>query len=428
MSEQTRAPSTERPLSSRRECDSRPRSVGRILCTQEHRQLSKADHNEVAAAPPKGIFADALVPNEAVGLVQCSVDYELFWVRNDDEIETLVKPTEALLRVADELGTPFTIFIDVISIWRYAQLGRNDFVTAVHAQLKDAVQRGHDVQTHIHPHWLHATRDGARWRFDSKYFLLGNFGDDDEVHRLTRDLLLRAKDYLEGLLRPVAPAYRTIAYRAGGYGIQPGERAILRALVDAGYRIDSSIVPGMRMVTARNRIDFRSVPNQSNYYLAPEWGLKRAAAAGILEVPILAGAVDSTAFLRRLMAYMRRWTRPPPRPLFGGGTSLDGETGTTATTGSFASSIRRKLGVVLGRRAVLNFPEDPEVLHNLTRRWLEAAGEQPRAASLLLHSKGLTGEMLDQLRDYVGRVRRDFGSRIAFTTFQDLVAPRGPGG
>jgi len=33
-------------------------------------------------------------------------------------------------------------------------------------------------------------------------------------------------------------------------------------------------------------------------------------------------------------------------------------------------------------------------------------------------------EMLDQLRDYVGRVRREFGSRIAFTTFQDLVVPR----
>jgi hypothetical protein len=144
-------------------------------------------------------------------------------VRNDDEVETLVKPTEALLRATDELGTPFTIFIDLISVWRYAEFGPSDFVAAVNAQLVDAVQRGHDVQTHIHPHWLHATRDGARWRFDSKYFLLGNFRDEDEVHRLTRDLLVRAKEYLEGLLRPVAPAYRTVAYRAGGYGIQPGE-------------------------------------------------------------------------------------------------------------------------------------------------------------------------------------------------------------
>jgi hypothetical protein len=99
--------------------------------------------------------------------------------------------------------------------------------------------------------WLHATRDGARWRFDSKYFLLGNFGDEDEVHRLTRDLLLRAKEYLEGLLRPVAPAYRTVAYRAGGYGIQPRERAILRALVDAGYRIDFRSQPVQLLSLAR---------------------------------------------------------------------------------------------------------------------------------------------------------------------------------
>jgi hypothetical protein len=365
------------------------------------------------------MFADTVLSYRAIGLVQCSVDYELFWIRNFDEVETLVKPTAALLRVADELGTPFTIFVDVLSVWRYAELGRNDFVAAVEAQLVDAVQRGHDVQTHIHPHWLRAAYDGACWSFDPECFLLGNFGDENEVYRLTHEVLVRAKGYLENLLRPVAPAYRTIAYRAGGYGIQPGERPILRALADAGYKIDSSIVPGKWSITAANQIDFRSVPDQPNYYLSAEGGLERATAKGILEVPIIAGTVDSLTFLRRLTAHLR--TNPPP-PLFGGGTSIDDARGRQTFTESLSFSVRRKLSMVLGRRVALSLPEEPVVMHNLTRRWLDGADGRPRAGSLLMHAKGLTAEMLDQLREYVGRVRADFGPRIAFTTFRDLVA------
>jgi hypothetical protein len=374
------------------------------------------------AGQSRSMFSDAVLSCGAVGLVQCSVDYELYWIRNFDEVETLVKPTAALLRVADELGTPFTIFVDVLSVWRYAEFGRSDFVAAVEAQLVDAVRRGHDVQTHIHPHWLRAVYDGACWSFDPECFLLGNFGDENEVYRLTHELLVRAKEYLESLLRPVVPAYRTIAYRAGGYGIQPGERAILRALADAGYQIDSSIVPGKRAITAANQIDFRFVPDQPNYYLSAEGGLERATSVGILEVPILSGTVDSLAFLRRLRAYLRRRTNPARRPLFGGGTSVDDASGRQAFSESLGSSVRRKLSIVLERRAELNIPEEPAVMQNLTHRWLDGAGGRPRAGSLLMHAKGLTSEMLDQLREYVGRVRNDLGPRVAFTTFRELVA------
>jgi hypothetical protein len=80
----------------------------------------------------------------------------------------------------------------------------------------------------------------------------------------------------------VAPAYRTIAYRAGCYGIRP-EPAILLALADAGHQIDSSIVPSKRAISAANRIEFRSVPGQPNYYLSAEGGLERATAEGIIE-------------------------------------------------------------------------------------------------------------------------------------------------
>jgi hypothetical protein len=116
-----------------------------------------------------------------------SIDYEVFWTRNDDEIRVLVDPTERLLRQAEELGVRYTLFVDVLSLFRYRELGLPRFVDAVEHQLRGAVRRGHDVQTHLHPHWLTAERNGDEWSFDPESFLLGTFGDADQVYSRTKE-------------------------------------------------------------------------------------------------------------------------------------------------------------------------------------------------------------------------------------------------
>jgi hypothetical protein len=105
-----------------------------------------------------------------------SIDYEIFWTYNDDEVRVLIEPTERLLRQAEELGVRYTLFVDVLCLFRYRELGLHHFVDAVEDQLRDAVLRGHDVQTHLHPHWLTAERKDRIWSFDSRTFLLGNIG------------------------------------------------------------------------------------------------------------------------------------------------------------------------------------------------------------------------------------------------------------
>ena len=70
------------------------------------------------------------------------------------EEKVLIDTTEALLTVSEELGIPMNIFCDVACLWRYRKLGQQDFPNAVEKQLRQAIVRGHDVQAHIHPHWL----------------------------------------------------------------------------------------------------------------------------------------------------------------------------------------------------------------------------------------------------------------------------------
>ena len=114
------------------------------------------------------------------------------------------------------------------------------------------MRRGHDVQTHLHPHWLRARREGRRWLTHTEHFLVG-----DLQLETTKALLARASSYLTDLLRPVDPHYACVAFRAGNYGLQPNVEAVFAALRETGYLLDSSVVPRFLLTNAVNRIDLR---------------------------------------------------------------------------------------------------------------------------------------------------------------------------
>jgi hypothetical protein len=352
-----------------------------------------------------------------------SIDYELFWTRNDDEVRVLVEPTERLLRQAEELGVRYTLFVDVLCLFRYRELGLPRFVDAVEHQLRDAVRRGHDVQTHLHPHWLTAERKDREWSFDGNSFVLGALGDADQVGSRTRGLLERARQYFEALLKPVSPDYRTIAYRAGGFGLQPNERAVLRALEETGYLIESSVVPGMRRVTGRYYVDFTSVPARGNWIIGSEGGLDQESAAGLLEVPIPAASIDPLPYVRQIATYLSQRVGRRRGFLYGYGHSYDAARGRAADVGHVGESWSRKLRMLRSRGSRLSIPIAPmPVLKNLTQNWIARhARDGAVAFSLLLHSKGLTQNMLDDVESYTHWIRSRYSGQVAFLTFLELA-------
>ena len=205
-----------------------------------------------------------------------SADYELYFGENYlSENEVLIKPTEELLQVFKEEGIPITLFADVACVWRHRSLGVGaDFVSLFEDQLQRAVRKGHDVQLHLHPHWLTSQYDGQAWYADDSRFKLSDIGYAKGQNGLTaEELIVRGKDYLEDLLRPVDPFYRCLAFRAGGFGVQPDDKALIRALLSAGFKIDSSIAPGMFLKSKVNQIDFRQIPSKLNYEMGPRYGI-----------------------------------------------------------------------------------------------------------------------------------------------------------
>lgn len=217
-----------------------------------------------------------------------SADYELFLGGNYcNETEVLINPTNILLKLFDDLKIPITLFADIFSILRYKEQDLLDFPDSAEKQLKDAIRRGHDVQSHVHPHWNFTQIEGKTYTVNADYFLLGNLDSDKEIlSTKIRNYLSMSRFYLNDLLQQVRDNYSCVAFRSGGYGLQPNSEVVMNALIDSGFIIDSSIVPDFVFKSNVNSIDFSHVPKMANYYLDCDLCTPSAENKGIFEIPI----------------------------------------------------------------------------------------------------------------------------------------------
>jgi hypothetical protein len=359
-----------------------------------------------------------------------SDDYEVFFGANyRPESEVLIETTERVLSACEEIGVPMTLFCDLPCLWRYREQGHTLFPDSVDAQLKRAIQKGHDVQAHIHPHWLvteiiHDEQGIPRYEFELSKYLLGNWIPEGgpALRRFCADVFRRAKAYLEDLLRPVNAPYRCIAFRAGGYGLQPNSKDILWALRDTGYLIDSSIVPGMVLHNNVNRIDFSKVPREGNYYISPEIGLEQVSQEGIFEIPLLALRPGEArwsiakAVPQAAIASLRR--EPTPKPLGHSIQSID-----SAQKQALSDLTRSSGRLVHGRWGPLQLSSNANIMVDVTRNYIDhhGGGERDLYFSVGCHSKSAHPAVLEALKVYHHRLGSIYGKKLRAITFQEAA-------
>ena len=219
-------------------------------------------------------------------------DHELFFGKNYlFEEEVLISPTCRLLDVLESNNVKATLFTDVCSVLRYKQLGLNEYPAKIETQLRTSLQRGHDVQLHIHPHWLKSEYINGCWNFDASGYQLQSFGFEGSNQRYpdAGEIIKSSKEYLEALLGDVDPNYRCIAYRAGGLCLQP-EKELLLSLKKNGIAIDSSVIKGGYVNTNLIKYNYLDTPESVNWWMSPKTGARVAVrpdtAHDIFEIPI----------------------------------------------------------------------------------------------------------------------------------------------
>lgn len=219
-----------------------------------------------------------------------TADHEMFFGQNLlAEEEVFIKPTYRLMELLERYQVPLCLMTDVCSVQRYKALQiQGNYVACMEKQLREAISRGHDVQLHLHPHWLTSDFIDGSWHFDHDHYQLHSFGfDQNDVHCVQR-IIAEGKKYLLDLLTPIDPHYDCVAFRAGGWCLQP-ESELLAALADEHILIDTTVYPGGYNKNPVKYYDFRNVPPKMNWWIDPEKGLNHEAgkaAAHIFEVPI----------------------------------------------------------------------------------------------------------------------------------------------
>ena len=90
---------------------------------------------------------------------------------------------------------------------------------------------------------------------------------------------------LEDIIRPVDANYKIIAYRAGGWAVQPFENN-RKGFLAAGLHVDSSVAHGCYLEKDNSYFDFRTAPDKSWYRFTTDVCKESDDKDSFVEIPI----------------------------------------------------------------------------------------------------------------------------------------------
>lgn len=194
-----------------------------------------------------------------------TLDYELYGNGSGDVFKNIIEPTNHILSILRQYNIHISIFFEVVEYWKIKEewdkgnkMGyENNPIEAINDQLRKAYVDGHDIQLHIHPQWVDAKYIDGKWHVNLNEWRLGDYHREGEYS--LKNLLLKGKQTIEDIIRPIDPEYKCIALRAGGYNAQPSQD-IVRAMNEVGLQYDTSIFPGGERNTALSKFNYKSIP------------------------------------------------------------------------------------------------------------------------------------------------------------------------
>lgn len=179
-------------------------------------------------------------------------DYELFFGKPTGTVQNcMIAPTKRLMALSKKYNAPFTYFVDAGFLLKLSELGPifpelAEQHEQISQQLKLLIQEGNDVQLHVHPHWELSDYCDGVWDIpQDRGYRMDEFSKEEAAA-----IFIKYKQHLESII-----GRKTMAYRAGGWCIQPFEH-IQEVFLETGMHYDSSVVPGMVYDGGVYKVDF----------------------------------------------------------------------------------------------------------------------------------------------------------------------------
>ena len=242
-----------------------------------------------------------------------SLDYELFFGKNPGSVEQcMIMPTEKLVNVLDKFNAKVSLFVDVgflIKLKEYAPTIPRlaEQYNQIKAQLTDLSKHGHDIQLHIHPHWIDSQYNDGEWQVNTTRYRLHDFSQQE-----ISDIVKAYKDELQQL-----STKEVFAFRAGGWCIQPFEQ-IKQALQDNNIWLDSTLFASGHSDDPTRYFNFQKMPTKA-YWSFSDDPLQENKNGFFTEIPISSFKTSPLFFWK--LAFRKKFSSAQFKP-FGDGYAM----------------------------------------------------------------------------------------------------------
>lgn len=168
-----------------------------------------------------------------------TLDYEIHGNGDGNPADLMVEPTYRLMDLLEKYNQKLTLMADVAEILAFKrEPSFANRVEAIEEQLRNAIQRGHDVQLHIHSSYFQSQWDGKHFDQCIDEYNMAAL----PIERID-EMVGQCVRYLEDLLRPIKPDYKVWLFRAANWSMMPTEN-LYKVLVKYGITHDTSVYKG----------------------------------------------------------------------------------------------------------------------------------------------------------------------------------------
>ena len=321
--------------------------------------------------------------------------------------DSLFEPATQLIAFAGKHKIPVVFFADILSYLRLKKSGDEAYTSGFSHQMQEAIRQGHDVQLHLHPHWLKTTV-AANSFHPSQMFKLSDFCLSEYPENIDGIIQTGLRELTE-ICRNASASYQCIAYRGGGYNLEPCTKEIIAALLSRGIKYDSTIVPGYFFLSAENRVDYRKVPAKPNWYLRHDGNLHHSGKDGLWEIPI--ASIAKSPFETPTALKMKKYAFRAPE-----------ERGPMMHT-SAKPGLADKLRMLMSDRMLTidNYTYSRHYLNRMIDKYIQRfRGADEISLALIGHPKSMSDYSYALLEGFISHVQNTYGEKARFTTFSYL--------
>jgi hypothetical protein len=338
-------------------------------------------------------------------------DYELPLGGCSSYSKGLFEPADAVIQLAESRKIKIVLFADICSAMVFKKWDYRGYYQPFAEQLKQALSCNHEVQLHIHPHWLDSLYENGKYK-PSNSKILSNFRDHPYPLNIGGIIESSASELNE--ICSVTGKYRCIAYRGGGYNLQPDTDLILTSLYNNGIRFDSSVIKGYYFESDIQNEDFRRMPVKANWKIPLEGPINSIGENGIMEIPIASMPAGPVSRLHRIYKKIRYKSLYRQLKYDNKGT---GHTGKKASlTGKIKSSLFAPLVLSFDHLHLGIAELDSIIRHQLSIY----RNENEIALCVNSHPKTMGPHHLGQMAKFIDLVEQKYGDTISICGYNDL--------